>query len=120
MSRTATLNPEAARAQRALESYPDYRFRLIDWHGQAVAEVTSPAGQVYHVSGDRCDCPDYQQRGRYTGVACKHVGLAALWLDEQSEPNAWDVTPILGPLGLEVVCPCGCEQRLRLRLAGSR
>ena len=56
-----------------------YRIKL---DGDVEAEVTSPEGEVYHVDGQSCTCPDFLNRGgSYTKpdgtTACKHIFWSA-------------------------------------------
>lgn len=68
---TKTITPETARSKRGLALY---RSDAVRRHGDAyVVRGTARAYTVFLTDGEpRCDCPDYKERCRDAGHACKH------------------------------------------------
>ena len=85
-------SPDQLRRERAQVEYSETRFSLqqvpTSQGTRGLVYVRSRNGGNYAVNDEmRCSCPDFQRRG----VACKHVHLTRLWLENgtrETDPQA--------------------------------
>jgi predicted nucleic acid-binding Zn finger protein len=85
--RAAILDDQqSSRLVRALTEGADYVFCLDTDGGRPFFWYYSTSGEVYEVTSQSCDCPDFLYRCRASGLKCKHI----LALREgQGEVRTW-------------------------------
>lgn len=74
-SRYADLYFEQYR-QRELKGQTEgrcYDFHLHEVGGNLFYLCASTSGETYEVTPESCSCPDYQYRGKKSGIPCKHI-----------------------------------------------
>lgn len=65
---------QTQRARTAARSGADYTFSLANSHGVRYCWRTLDCSdEPYLTSAAGCSCPDWQRRGRYVNIACKHM-----------------------------------------------